>query len=90
MSVCVCTNSHTHTQEYFADLKVQFDEMRIAFDRDLHQVLNCVCIDRDLHKVIMRFCFSVCMCCAAAIIIILTTITILFIQAREEKAEAER
>ena len=70
MSVCVCTNSHTHTQEYFADLKVQFDEMRIAFDRDLHQVFDCVCIDRDFHEVIMRFCFSVCICCAAAIIII--------------------
>jgi hypothetical protein len=24
-------------EEYFADLKAQFDEMRIAFDRDLHQ-----------------------------------------------------
>ena len=30
-------------QEYFADLKVQFDEMRISFDRDLTQVGRIIC-----------------------------------------------
>ena len=73
-------------EEYFADLKAQFDEMRIAFDRDLHQVIKqkwSVCIDRYLHQVIMCV-------CGAAIIIILITITIFRMQALEEKAEAER